>query len=347
MTDALARSVQMVQRLIFGLLDANYKSTAGAAIEAIAQAGQSPRLRRSYDALLAEADRLSEVGERLTPDNPVLRTMLSDLDRALAADEVLMQTVSSATQEGAVRIATQTAPRAATGLTVSQLESVGVRWAEPSIEAVNRIVGYAQSDAFAESVDRLSSYVLDTIRQQAVYGMAYGRNPRTVARDIVKVAQELPVSQASSIMRTLQVTSYREADVASRVANADILEYAVRVSALKTNTCMACIALHGSRLEIDERVDDHNNGLCTSIVKVKGLRAIETGTGERWFANLPKAEQERHMGASRFRAYEAGKLQLRDFVGEYEHQVYGRQVVERSLKGMLGATEATTYYSVA
>jgi hypothetical protein len=223
------------------------------------------------------------------------------------------------------------------------LRVAGVQWNVPNPEAVNSLVGYASSDAWAGMVSKYGDDVVDIVRRTAIQGALEGWNPVRTAREIRGLVEGLPPNYANTLMRTLQLTSFRDAGVIHRVANADILTEQIRVAALDDRTCMACIAEHGKHFPIDARIDDHYNGRCTSITVIKGRAAPDILTGPEWFERLDDAQQQEHMSGAAWAAWKAGDVQLDEFATTTTDPVFGTMVVEASLKGILGAG-AQEYY---
>jgi hypothetical protein len=297
-----------------------------------------------------EIGRLEADGLKLTPDNAVFKALITDLEPIMQANALLVDTISQDLQLGATTIATNTGAVAATGATAEDLKSLGVQWFQPDPEAINQAVGFSSSEAFQKSLESYSTGTTETIQNQAVLGLVNGWGPRETARRIRKMTQELPTSYANTSMRTLQTTSYRYSTVANRTANSDVLEYQIRISALQRGrTCMNCVSLHGMILPLEAPIVDHHNGLCSSVVKVKGFPAPNITPGDQFFKSLPKSEQEEWMSqvssGAAWRAFDQGSVSLEDFRGDRIDDVYGPQVIQRPLKEMLGKDKASTFYS--
>ncbi len=111
---------------------------------------------------------------------------------------------------------------------------------------------------------------------------------------------------------------------------------------LAVHNCIACIALHGTTLRLDEPVLDHHRGRCVSVVKIKNI-PLSVPTGVDWFGNLPEGEQRTIMGHAAYEAWKAGAVQLRDFVKPYQDDLFGEMIQAASLKGILGEA-AKQYY---
>lgn len=112
------------------------------------------------------------------------------------------------------------------------------------------------------------------------------------------------------------------------------------------HNCMSCVALHGTVLRPDERINDHWNGRCESVTVVKGRTPPNVETGEAWFERQPETRQRAMMGASEYRAWQDGAITLRDYPRTYTDPVFGEMVAANSLKGMLG-DQARRYYTEA
>ena len=104
---------------------------------------------------------------------------------------------------------------------------------------------------------------------------------------------------------------------------------------------------------LGERVDDHYRGRCTEFYVVPGgpqlpdfMQADSTPgnrkftkfqTGEDWFDSLPEARQKQQASflesPGKFKAFQEG-TPISAFVTEHVDDVFGRQVMENSLKGI-------------
>jgi hypothetical protein len=193
------------------------------------------------------------------------------------------------------------------------------------------------------SLDQYADKILKDVKQIAINGILKGQNPRTTAYDIIDATTAYPYWQAETLMRTLQLTGYRDAMVVHQLSNSNIIESQIRIAALDDRTCMACVVLHGTELLIGERVDDHYNGRCTSISVVKGYDKPEVETGIDWFKGLSKTKQAEMMGYSIYDAWINGAITFNDFPVHINDPVFGAMIQEASLKGMLG-TQAQKFY---
>jgi len=329
--------------LLNALIDRQYAQETDAVIRAILNGSTSGMIGQRLKELEAEAARLAEAGKALTRDNPVVRALVADFETTMRANQALIDSAALGIQDGAVNAAGQvTRQLALPGFTDAMLGELGIAWNVPNPEAVAQLVHYAGSDAWAELLAGYGEGAVDAVQQVAIRGMVEGWGPLRTAREIRAVVEGLPAAQANTLMRTLQLTSFRDAQVAHRVANAHILEYQIRIAA-RDGSCMACLALHGTRMGLHERVDDHHNGRCTSITVLKGQAPPDIQSGEDWFNRRSEAEQRAQMGNAAFEAWKAGAIQIKDFPQTTSDPVFGGMVQEASLKGMLGE-QAKEFY---
>jgi hypothetical protein len=331
------------KQLIAKLLDKGYTQAAGQVVDALTRGASSGLLAQRVSELEAEAARLAEAGDVLRPDNPVLRAVAADLRDVLERNRALIDGAGPRLTESGVQAAATLARQLTLGGTTdAQLAAIGIQWNTPNPEAVAALVDYVNQPAWASKLDEYVSGTLGDINAIAIRGVAQGAGPLKTARLLRAAAENMPVWRAQTMMRTLQLHSYRRSTTATYLANADILEGRIRIATLDGRVCMACIALHGTRLRLDEEVIDHDNGRCDSIGELKGMPRTVV-TGEQWFESQPEARQRAQMGHAAYEAWRAGDVRLQDFVHRYEDDLWGPMVREASLKGMLGDA-AKGYY---
>jgi hypothetical protein len=335
-----------IQTLLSRLLDKGYADATGAVVRAIAQNSMSGIIKTRLAQLDAECARLAAEGLKLEANNPVLRALVADFQESQRANAALMNSAAGPLQESGMNAAGPvTRQLALPGLTDQQLQVLGIRWNVPNPDAVAQVVRYAGSPEWAALLTQYQADVTEAVLNAALRGIVAGQGPLTTARQIRDLVEGLPLHQANNLMRTLQLTSYRDAQVLHRVANAGILDYQIRIAALQPGvTCVACVALHGTRMELGERVNDHHQGRCTSITALKGRPAPDIETGEDWFNRQSPETQETMMGGAAYRAWQAGSVQLKDFPQTYNDPVFGEMIRESSLVGMLG-DDAEQYYA--
>lgn len=332
--------------LVNQLLDNGYARDAGAVVDAITKRVSTGIISQRLSELNAEASRLASDGKKLSPDNAVLRALQADLSTVLDANVADIDRVAPTLKQAANNAAAILTRTLALGDTTDeQLATAGVRWNVPDPQAVLSLIGYSDSSAWQEELSRYTNINLQALQDIAIRGIVNGYGPLRVAEQIKDVAQSIPVYQANTLMRTLQLQSYRDATAVNQLANQDIISTVIRIATLDNRTCLACIALHGTELRVGERVNDHHNGRCTSIAVIKG-RTINVQNGVDWF-NSQSADRKRTIaGEANYKALSSGAVSLSDFVVATDDRVFGEMVNEASLKGILGE-RAKTFYSTS
>ena len=336
-----------VQDLINGLLDRGYNREVQPVLRAVAKSVNSGLIQTRLDQLDKEAQRLIDSGEKLTPDNPVLRALLADLDSTMKTNASVVNGAAEAVQQTGINAAaTIQRQLALPGMTDTPLARIGVVRNRPDPAAVARVVQYSQSNEWANLLAKYGQGIVDTVNNQAIRGTASGWSPLRTASNIRQLAENLPASQANTLMRTLQLTSYRDGTAIQQTANQDIASQVIRIAALDDRTCLSCIALHGKVIWDSEtdagtpvpRVDDHWNGRCTSVVQVKG-RTLNVQTGVDWFNNLPESRQQQQASFAnspgKWEAFQKGDVTLQDFVHQHQDDTFGQMVTESTLNGAL------------
>jgi hypothetical protein len=365
-------------------LDRAYTKSAGkmlAQIKAITNAPGS-QLQRSLRELDEEADRLIKDDARMNADNAALQKALNDYERAFVASQTLItgsdndiqasgQTlaISAVTAKVFLDVTRQIAesggdPLSPAGLAVyiAQTKRAGVIWNVPTV--LNFATNYVESESWIERMEGWGEGYAALTRETILKGIQEGWGPKYTASQLRHLAQNMPVRAAETLTRTLQLTSYRDASAAMEIQNSSYILGKIRVSALQDRSCLACVSLHGSRLELGERIDGHFNCLCSEEYLTIGnpdgpsfMQAdskpghrnfVTFTTGEEWFNSLSPERQRQQASfvnsPAKWRAFQAG-TPISQFVGEHTDPTFGAQIVESSLLGALGEN-AAQYYTV-
>lgn len=338
---------EQIAQLLGGLVDDAYTQTTGAVVNAITRPADSGRLNQRMTELRDEARRLAAAGEKLTPDNPVFAAMLGELQVALKNNSALVDAVSPDLQ------AKMSAAAGVINQSFAATQSPNFVWNAPNAEATAALANYVDSDAWRNELAQYQKNIADTVANIAIRGFVAGDSPTKVAEDLIASATNLPLSYAEQMMRSLQLTALRDSMVIQQVANADKIERIVRVAALDSRTCLSCVALHGTFLEVGDRVNDHRNGRCIGVPLLKGQafsqsyvvdgQRIDVTSGEQWLNAHSDAGKRALMGPANFNAYRAGAVQLDDYVQLYRDPVFGEALAEASLKGILGDAAQAFY----
>jgi len=346
---------ETVQATIDRLLNRGYVQTTEKVVASIVTSTNDPKglIQQRLGELEAEARRLAGEGQKLKPDNAVLRALRADLDTVMGRNASRVDGVADDVQKNGVDVAgTVTRQLALPGLSDAQVRlAVGKDWNTPDPEAVNRLVGFVDSAGWSEELAQYGPDVVNVISNQAVQGFALGWSPMKTAGVIRQMTQGLPASTANTLMRTLQLESMRTGTAIHQNANADIIARVIRIESLDDRICMACIVLHGTVIWDSVRdkgkpippIQEHHNGRGTTVTDVLGTTA-NVGSGQDWFNGLNERKQRDLMrNDAAFEAWKAGKIDLQDFVEPYQDRVFGDMIRQASLNGMLGKDAASPF----
>lgn len=244
------------------------------------------------------------------------------------------------------RQAVEAAQRHAEQLALIQLPEVQTSWSRLPAEAISDLIGFTEAGPLRELLNKLNPQVSDGFRRALIESVAVGRNPRETAR---RVRKEFSVglSRALRISRTEQLRSYREATRRNYQANSDIIEGWVWLAAKQERTCPMCLAMDGTFHKLNERLNDHPNGRCTMIPVIKSIALPQVETGAEWFEKQDETTQRKVLGNPSYEAFKAGKITLKDFVGQRRSKDWGTTRYARSLTQILGRDEARKWREMA
>jgi len=225
-----------------------------------------------------------------------------------------------------------------------QIEAV---FSRISVEAITAMVTSLQEGSpLWQTLARFGADGAAGIGDTLLETLLRGDGPREAARRMLK-AWGIPLTDALRISRTELLRAHRWATLEGFRNNADVVTGWIWCAALDALTCMACIALDGTRFPLEETLDDHPNGRCTMLPVTKswaemgftGMSDLEMpteGHGEEWFRSLDAAAQREMMGDSKWAAWQAGEFQFRDLARASYDADWGRMFSEASLKQLLG-----------
>jgi len=311
-------------------------------------AGQDQFLRR-----LAATDRQSAERLRIAYERNVsaTRRLLTDLRREAAKTGMgtadlarlpLLQTLRDTFRDGLNRM-TITLDREARRATANgagagreyagaSLRAVGVTangFAQPSVETLRAMIPYVDSKAFQDYLARFGKNNADYLGNLILVNASRGISPLQTASQISRYVDNYPLHQARATVRTLQLWSARAGTMAIYRANSDIVTGWIWSADLGPNTCMSCVAMHGTFHGLDEILNDHWNGRCAPV-PVTSTRADlgfssgqEVMTGIDWFMGLSDEQQRDMMGPGMHDAWSAKLFGLTDIPKVTYDPIYG------------------------
>lgn len=379
-----------VTELLNDELDAGYKKTAVPVLKQIQTLSTAPsgEMQTALRELDAHADALDANDKKMSRNDAVLHMALLAYLGLLGATKSLILANDNSIQATGIQLAPISVTSrvffgissAMIGANINPIKSgrafrelikqSGAAWnipPDPTKLSQFAAANFIESAAYKARMAKWGEGYFELTRAAALQGIAQGQNPRAIARLIRQHAQSIPLHATDNLMRTLQLTAYREANLAMEEYNGQFIEKKIRIARLDQRTCLSCISLHGTDLAPGERVDDHYRGRCTEFYVVPGgprvpdfMQADSTPgkrkfvpfkSGEEWFASLSPARQRAQASfaggnSAKWRAFSSGQITLREFVVEHDDDIFGRQITEGSLISVLGNDAEQFYRSV-
>jgi SPP1 gp7 family putative phage head morphogenesis protein len=180
-------------------------------------------------------------------------------------------------QTGALVFAATGDPKAA---------SVAIDWAQLSTDELEAFAGLSSNGSpLATLFDSITQDTPGALRLILGSGMAQGKNPRALVREMVGVAG-LTRRRAETIARTEMIRASREAQRRMYEASPAVKGYR-RLATQDGRTCLACLVLSGTVHKTAEIMPSHPNCRCVMIPITPSLAEI---TGDPSIPDLrPKA----------------------------------------------------------
>jgi SPP1 gp7 family putative phage head morphogenesis protein len=224
--------------------------------------------------------------------------------------------------------------RAAMGDAPTDEARLALRWNRLPREAMVEMMGSLSDGAPLEALlGELGPDAAQRVKDALLEGLAMGRNPRVIARD-VRRNMGMPLTRSLRIARTETLRAHRLATLANFQANSDVVKGWRWSASHSSRTCLACLAMDGKVFPLDKPPPMHVNCRCSCIpVTVSwqdlGVDAPEPDLGEtgaEWFKAQPASVQREMMGDEAYKAWKSGRVTLDDFVGVRKSRRWGDQV---------------------
>lgn len=297
-------------------------------------------LKAEFEALMLRAAEEGITASKLTKLARFRRLEEQIIDVLDEYSIVLRHEITESVDE-ALRVAAEDSIRLMKAATT---ETLGVSLSFEAVphEAVIELLGFLDPEGpLYKKIELLAPAVADHVTGVMIEGIALGRNPRVIARELHR-AFGIGLTHSMRLVRTAQLWSYREASRANYIRNSDIISGWIWHSALiPGRTCMSCVAMHGTEHELTETLDDHHNGLCT-MIPIVARDPIEVEAGTSWFKKQPETIQKAMMGPSKYEAWKKGDISLDSLTHHVEDRVYGQIRTEPALKTLLEDPEYVT-----
>jgi SPP1 gp7 family putative phage head morphogenesis protein len=202
------------------------------------------------------------------------------------------------------------------------------------VEAVSHLVGsLGDGSPLRTWAEQFGSESARRIGEVLIDGLARGQGAERIASRLVDSLGG-DAARALTVARTETLRAYRGAKTEWMTANKVITGWQW-YARLDRTTCAACFAMHGTKHKPDETMGTHPNCRCLQIpttMSVDEILGRRTGItepellpqGADVFARQPADFQREVLGSQRaFEAFQAGRVELGDFVRRRESDAWG------------------------
>lgn len=212
-------------------------------------------------------------------------------------------------------------------------------------QAVEQMVGQLQTGPLQQVLASLGTDYVNQLGDTLTEGIARGWSPRRTARRMSEL-YDTPRWRALTITRTETMRAYREASRRSIETDRDVIAGTTWVAALDATTCIVCWEMHGQQFDAGYTMATHPNCRCRLVPRTKswaelGFDGIEdppelhVTDGDTLFRRQPAALQRQVLGPGKWQAWQDGRIDLADLVGERFDPQWGAVRFERPLRDLL------------
>jgi hypothetical protein len=188
------------------------------------------RVKPQLDALLKSIDEAERRGDEVKPSDVArserLRQLLAQVEQEVGQYAAYVDESVRRQQSAAIEAAGQNAEdltRAAMGDAPTDEARLALRWNRLPREAMVELVGQLHNGAPLDVLlGELGTDAASKVKDALLEGLAMGRNPRVIARD-VRRGMGMPLTRSLRISRTETLRAHRLATLANFQANSDII----------------------------------------------------------------------------------------------------------------------------
>lgn len=212
-------------------------------------------------------------------------------------------------------------------------------------QAIANMVANIQSDSpLGELLAQAWPDAATRLTDALINGTALGWNPRKTARAMREGLQQGALQRVLRIARTEQLRAYRTATL-NNYRNSQVVRGYKRLAAKSRRTCIACLLLDGRVYATEDAFAEHPNGRCTLVPLLIGLPDAEWDNGRDWFLSQSGTAQRQILGQGAYNAWQGGAIGLDDLIALHDHPIWGAAYTQRSLRDILGFSEAQRWYA--
>lgn len=209
-------------------------------------------------------------------------------------------------------------------------------WDRMPTAALDRFIGRAtDGSALGDVLADLSPLAPRKVKDTLAYGVAAGKNPRVIAREVQQAARIAP-NRALVIARTEIVQAHRQATTETWEQTGVVQKWRWQC-ARDARTCAACWAMDGTEHPLGEPMGSHPCCRCARIPQtaswadlgfpgVPDRRPAAGATAADAFRRMSYADRLAVLGRAKLDAYNNGQITLADLVRHTHSDRWGNGI---------------------
>lgn len=190
-----------------------------------------------------------------------------------------------------------------------------------NVTAVESLAGFAgDGTPLRRLLDKAVGDASDGIVSAMLAGLGSGQGALSIAKSMLTDGLSLGLDRALLISRTESQRAYRSGTIQQYRESGVVTGFYRLVK--KDGACASCLALDGEEFELESELDDHPNGRCTAVAKIRGVEPPAWDKGLDWFDRQDEGRQLEILGAQRLEMYRNG-TPLKAFSHKVHSDVWG------------------------
>jgi len=206
------------------------------------------------------------------------------------------------------------------------------------VGAIENLVGLAGDGSPLRSVLE-NSYGAGAqgMLDQLLRGVAQGKNPRVIARNMLRDGLAQTLNQVMVTARTEPLRVFREASRQQYQASG-VVEGFRRLATKSSRTCPGCLFADGEYYDVGESLREHAGGRCSTVPVVTGFKPVQWETGKDWFRKQSPATQKKVLGPGVWNLWKDGKIELEQTATVHRNDIWGDSVRPTPLRELVSGT---------
>lgn len=211
----------------------------------------------------------------------------------------------------------------------------GTQFDRLNVRAVENMIGVAGDGTPLDTLLRRGyGDAAEGILDEMVRGVALGRGPERIARNVLRNGLGRGLDHMITVNRTETLRVYRESTRQSYAESGIVIGYK-RIASKSPRTCAGCLAGDGMFYLLDDPFEEHVQGRCSSVPVVRGAPVPTWETGIEWLEKQPESVQRHVLGPGRYEGLRTGAFSVEQLVTRHKNATWGDSLHPTTLRDLL------------